>query len=154
MSAVLRASGVDFDVDGFLKESRLAPCAVHRRGEPVFPASQPTGRLHERSRVHVAVSEAAFEEFSRQVEDAITFLGVKREEVRRLMNFPGVEAVVLDFGVSRRDVLLECYFLPPELIQRAGELGLGVELSQYPAEEGGENQRGHTGTIAREGGMP
>ena len=52
---------------------------------------------------------------------------------RRLCTFPGVETVALDFGIERRDVAVQCDRLPEELIRLAGTLGLGIELSHYPA---------------------
>jgi hypothetical protein len=135
MSAVLRAYGADFDVDVFLAGFTLPVCAVKRRGEPVAPASRPHGRVHERSGVHVVVSDADFEEFPRQVEDATAFLRAEFEQIRRLCHYPGVEGVTLDFGIARRDVAVQCDYLPPELVQVAGSLGLGIELSQYPARQ-------------------
>jgi hypothetical protein len=135
MSAVLRAYGADFDVDGFLTGCTLSVCAVKRRGEPVFPASQPEGRRHERSGVHVSASDASFDEFSRQVEEATAFLRDAADQIRRLCEWPGVEGVTLDFGIARHDVALRCDHLPAELVRMAGSLGLAIELSHYPAEE-------------------
>lgn len=132
MSAVLRACGDAFDVDAFLAGCTLPVCAIHRKGEPVFPASQPDGRRHERSSVHVAASDADFDEFPRQTAEAAEFLQAEFEQVRRLVEWPGVEGVTLDFGVERRDVVVQCDVLPPKLVQVAGLLGLGIELSQYP----------------------
>jgi hypothetical protein len=134
MSAVLRAYGADFDVDAFLAGCTLPVCAVKRRGEPVCPASRPDGRSHERSGVHVSMSNAGFGEFARQVAEATTLLQSEAEQVRRLCQFPGVEDVTLDFGISRRDVPVQCDYLTPELVRAAGSLGLAIELSQYPPE--------------------
>ena len=131
MPAVLRAYGDDFDVDSLLAGCTLPVCAVKRRGEPVFPVSQPTGRRHQRSGVHVTASNADFGEFPRQVAEATAFLRAEVEQVRRLCEWPGVEAVDLDFGIERRDVAVQCDHLPPELVRLAGSLGLGIELSQY-----------------------
>jgi hypothetical protein len=135
MSAVLRAYGADFAVDSFLADCTLPVCAVKRRGEPVGPASQPNNRCHDRSGVHVLVSEADFDEFVRQVAEATAFLQAYVEEVRRLCEFPGVEDVTLDFGIARRDVFVQCDHLPPEFVRVAGSLGLGIELTQYPIDE-------------------
>jgi hypothetical protein len=44
----------------------------------------------------------------------------------------GVESVVLDLGVERRDTAVQCDGFPEELVRLAGGLGLGLELSQYP----------------------
>jgi hypothetical protein len=135
MSAVLRAYGTDFDVDAFLIGCTLPVCAVKRRGEPVSPVSQPNGRRHEWSGVHVSASDAEFDQFPQQVEEATEFLRAHTEQLRRLRDFPGVEGVTLDFGVARRDVPVQCDHLPAELVRLAGALGLGIELSQYPAQE-------------------
>ncbi len=131
---MLRAYGAAFDVDAFLAGCTLPVCAVKRRGEPVFPASQPEGRRHEQSGVHVSVSDADFGEFPRQVAEATAFLRAEAEQVRRLVEWPGVEGVTLDFGIARRDVAVQCDHLPAELLRLAGSLGLAIELSQYPAE--------------------
>ena len=135
MAAVLRAYGDDFRVDAFLAGCTLPVCAVKRQGEPVFPASRPNGRRHERSGVHVSVSNAGFDEFSRQVAEAEAFLRAQSEQVRRLAEWPGVDGVTLDFGIERRSVAVQCELLPAALVRVAGALGLAIELSQYPASE-------------------
>ena len=110
----------------------LPVCAVNRRGEPMLPASEPDGRRHEQSQVHVSVSDADFDQFPRQVVEATEFLQREFEQVQRLCQWPGVEGVTLDFGIARRDVVVQCDVLPPALVRVAGLLGLGIELSQYP----------------------
>ena len=132
MSTVLRAYGADFDVDTFLAGCTLSVCAVMRRGEPVFPTSQSVLRRHERSGIHVIASCAEFSDFSRQVDEAMQFLRVEADPLRRLCTFPGVEDITLDFGAEWRDVVVQCDHLPPELVRQAGLLGLGIELSHYP----------------------
>lgn len=132
MAAVLRVSGLAFDPDRFCVGSDLRPCKIYRRGEPVFPASQPEGRRNDSSGMNVIVSEAGFAELPLQIEEATAFLEAHREELARLRDFPGVEAMTLDFGIARRDVVVQCDYLPPELLRAAGELGIGIELSQYP----------------------
>ena len=133
MSTVLRAYGDAFDVDAFLDGCSLPVCAVKRRGQPVFPGSQPDGRRHERSGVHVSVSDAGFDDFGQQVADAIAFLRVETKQILRLRECPGVEGVTLDFGIERRDAAVQCDYLPPELVRLAGSLGLGIELSHTRA---------------------
>ena len=133
MSAVLRAYGEHFDVDAFLGGCTLPICAIKRRGEPVFRNRQPHGRTHEKSGVHISASDADFNDFPLQVEESIQFLRDEAEQIRRLVAWPGVDGGTLDFGIERRDVLVQCDCLPPELVRLAGELGLGIELSQYPA---------------------
>jgi hypothetical protein len=140
MSAILRAYGDHFNVDAFLAGCTLPVCAVKRRGEPIFRVSKPDGKRHPQSGVHVVASDADFHEFLRSVEEAILFLKVNGEEVRRLCEFPGVEGVTLDFGVARRDTYTQSDRLPAELVSLAGSMGLAIELSHYPVDEsfGGE----------------
>jgi hypothetical protein len=134
MAAILRSYGVEFDPDRFCAESGLKPCAIYRRGEPVRPATKPDGRKHEGSGIDVIVSGADFHEFPRQVEEATAFLEARKEELLRLRALPGLESMTIDFGIARRGVV-QFDFLPPSLIRLAGELGLGIELSQYPVGE-------------------
>jgi hypothetical protein len=126
MSAVLRAYGDSFDADTFLKDCTLPICAVKRKGSPVFPASQPDGRRHNSSGIHVSISDADFSEFPRQVIETIAFLDLNREQVARLAEFPGVERITLDFGVVREEMLLQIYHLPVALIQLAASCGLAI----------------------------
>jgi hypothetical protein len=140
MSAVLRATGCDFDVDAFLRATTLKACGVHRRGEPRFPGKQTDSRRHERSGMNIVASDADFNEFTKQVAEATTFLLAQDEEIRRLVTFPGVEAVTLDFGIERRDVVVQSDHFSADLIRVAGALGLSLELSQYPPPDAKDNQ--------------
>jgi hypothetical protein len=80
-------------------------------------------------------SDAGLHEFPRQVEEASTFLRDNLEQLRRLCTFPGVEDASLDFGVARRNVMVQCDCLPADFVRLAAALGLSIEVSQYPAEE-------------------
>lgn len=132
MSAVLRAYGTDFDPDRFCSESGLRPCKLYRRGEPQLPRTKPEGRKKEQSGINIVVSDADFHEFPRQVEETLAFLEAHKDELSRLRSFPGIEVMTVDFGIERRDVIVQCDYLPPPLIRLAGELGIGIEISQYP----------------------
>src|SRR6185295_4997963 len=72
-------------------------------------------------------------DFDAEIAVAIAFLSIHEAELRRLRDFPGVTDVRLDFGYYRRDVAAQCDYLPPELLARAGKLGIGIELSLYAA---------------------
>jgi hypothetical protein len=133
MPTVLRAYGSQFDLDAFLALSRLPVCSVVRQGDPIYPASRPNGPRHDRSGVHVSVSDADFSDLARQAREVADFLQARRDEIRQLCEFPGIEDVTLDFGIERRDVPIQCDYLPPDLVRLAGALGLGIELSNYRA---------------------
>jgi hypothetical protein len=131
VSAVLRAAGPEFDVDAFLAGCTMPVCHVYRRGEPLDPA-HPGGRLNRLSGVSVEVSDAGFDEFAEQVADAVAFLWAEAGQVRRLVGWPGVEGVTLDFGLAWRDVVAQTDHFPAELVRLTGEMGLALELSHYP----------------------
>jgi len=61
------------------------------------------------------------------------FLRKHQSELSRLASFPGVDDRHLDFGYHHRDAAVQCDYLPPELLALAGSLGIGIELSLYPA---------------------
>ena len=123
MSAVLRAQGRDFAPDRFCSESLLEPCAIFRRGEP-----SRTRGVRETSGINLALSDAGFDEFTRQAEEATTFLEAHKEDLLRLRNYPGLESMNLDFGIASRDVYVQNDYFPPSLIRLAGELGPGTGL--------------------------
>lgn len=132
MSTVLKAYGDDFDVDTYLNGCTLPVCAVKRKGEPVFPSSQPAGRRHIASGIHITVSDADFDDLAGQVAESIAFLQENAEQLQRLCRWPGIKLPVLDFGINRREAAVQCDCFPAELLRLAGELGIGIELSQYP----------------------
>ncbi|HEY7117537.1 MAG TPA: hypothetical protein VH475_13195 [Tepidisphaeraceae bacterium] len=129
MSAILRASGSEFDVDAFVAGSSLEVVTVYRRGEPA--RTTPTGPKLDRSGFNVEVSDAGFNDFDEQLRDAVEFLTRHEAEVRRLVAFPGVEGVVLDFGIAWRDVAAQFERFPAELVRLAGACGIALELSHY-----------------------
>lgn len=131
MSAILRAYGTNFDVDAFVASCAWKIAAVFHRGDARLPGSRRTTSTRESSGMNVDVSGAGFDQFARQVGDATAFLREHADTVRRLVAFPGVEAVVLDFGIARRDGPAQSDVLPAELIRLAGACGIALELSHY-----------------------
>jgi hypothetical protein len=127
---VLRVSGVNFQPDRFLAASVFVPCNVFRKSE-----RKAQGRVWDSSGFIVAVSEASGDDFARQVRDAVEFLQKHEEELARLMEYAGLEDVRLDFGVGRKNGFLQSNYLPPALLELAGALGIGVEISIYGADE-------------------
>ena len=136
MSAVLRASGPDFDVDAFVADCSWNIAKVFHRSEALLPKTQLNGRKREESGLNVVISEAGFHQFAEQLQDAVEFLTGSAAEVRRLVTFPGVTDVVLDFGVAWRDVAAQSDQFPAELVRLAGASGIALELSHYPVSEG------------------
>lgn len=122
---VLHVSGEHFDVDAFLARSSLRPGRVHHRGE----ARRRAGVFAD-SGLSLDVSDADGQ-LAVEVGDAIRFLTEHEAELRRLQSFPGVADLRLDFGYYARESVAQFDYLPPELLVRAGSLGIGIELSLY-----------------------
>jgi uncharacterized protein YjeT (DUF2065 family) len=131
LAAVLRASGPEFDVDAFVADCDWRIAKVFHRGDAVLPRIRPEGRKCAESGLNVVVSEAEFHQLPEQVKDAVEFLTGNAQEVRRLVGFPGVVGVVLDFGVAWRDVVAQSDRFPAELVRRAGACDIALELSHY-----------------------
>ncbi|MBV9657320.1 MAG: hypothetical protein JO295_04335 [Verrucomicrobia bacterium] len=122
---VLHVSGYDFDVDAFLASSNLRPYYIHHRGE--------IGRRSQRftdSGFSLDVS-AADGDFRAEATDAMAYLATHEAELQRLHDFPGVTDMRLDFGYYFRNVAVQVDYFPPDLLARAGRLGIGIELSLY-----------------------
>ena len=115
---VLHVSGDDFRVDAFLADSNLRPYRVHHRGD--------IGRRSRRftdSGLSLDISFADGD-LEAEITDAIRFLSTHEAELQRLHDFPGVTDMRLDFGYDCRNVAVQCDYLPPDLLTRAGTLGI------------------------------
>ena len=126
---VLRASGRAFDVDAFISSSRLEPCAVYYRGRKRLK-SEPLPR---ESGINVHVSRG--DDLTAQIADAIDFLSKNRAELRRLIQAPGFEGAVLDFGVAQTDAYVDYHKFPAALIALAADFGLDIWLTEYPMDD-------------------
>jgi len=117
------------DPDALLRTTGLSAFRVDRKGEPrLLKSHGPFAH----SAVHVDVSDAEFSDLAKQIEDAVAFLEVHAAALRSATAFPGVEQATLDFAVESREVAIDSKYLPPDLLRRAGQLGIGVEISLYP----------------------
>ena len=120
-ACVFVASGLRFDVDGYLRTSPFKPASVFRKGE--IPGKESTARPD--SGFVVVVSEGPVAEL---VESAMRFLA-SHEGDFQTMRQRGVDNLLLDVGVERTGKIQESRYLPPELIARMGELGLELIFS-------------------------
>ena len=80
------------------------------------------------------VSDKNWDDLPGQIEDAIVFLERYSIELRRLfVTVPDAKGY-LDFPINSRmgsEVASQCDHFPVRLIQLAGAVGLGIELTQY-----------------------
>src|SRR5258708_9591501 len=129
MSCVLRAYGADFDVDSFLKDSLLESSIVYHRGKPRFPnSSRPDDEV---SGMNISVSTCEFSDLRGQIDDAIRFLSNHHQELERLRDFPGLEAMELDFPVEKRHVAVQSDAFPAQMLSLLGALRIGLIVSRY-----------------------
>jgi len=128
MTCILRVAGEDLDIDTLLQGSPLSPDRVWRKGE----VRNGKGELHDNSGATFLASGADLEQFNQQVEDATLFLELHSTAISSIAAFPGVEWVVLDFGIELRDTfLVHSAHLPSRFLKAVASTGIGVELSHY-----------------------
>lgn len=133
MSCYLRVCGDAFDVVEYLKASDFEDVHHYFKGQSKTPKSNPKMNIHRTSGVTITASDAEQSDFAAQISESIQFLKAKKKEIERLLRFPGIESARLDYGIERKDVFGQFDYFPPELLRLAGQLGIGIELSQYPA---------------------
>ena len=121
----MRAWGDDFEPERFLEEGSFSPCNIFRKGD-----RKSESRTWDTSGMTIVVSDAS-DDFAQQTVDAIEFLKINRVETLRLQDSNGLEGIGLDFGVTRRNGLLQSHLFPAELIRLAGEFSMTLEVSIY-----------------------
>jgi hypothetical protein len=131
VACYLRVYGADLDVDALLARIALEPDRCWRVGQPRFK-TRPKGEKLKYSGASFVASDAEMNDFHAQLRDARNFLEKNRKKLRAIADFPGVEGVILDFGIELRDAPLHSDYLPPELIALAARARVGIELSHYP----------------------
>ena len=136
MSCILRISGKDLKLKDLL-EIDLIPDSTWAKGVPKF-SRKPDGQKNITSGARYVVSDDDFDAFGQQKLDALKFLKLYKKQLQKIMNLPHIEGGTLDFGIEWRDLPIQCYNLPSNLVKLAGELELGIELTQYPPDNEGE----------------
>jgi hypothetical protein len=133
MSCMIKISGADLDIDKLLVNTTLIVDKSYHRGEQRQKINPK--KLNKESGASFIVSLAYFDEFEAQKNGARIFLSDNREAIRKIMAWPGVDGACLDFGIKKRDVAVQVDCLDSELLKLAGDLGIGIELSQYRCED-------------------
>ena len=114
----------------FLGQTKLPISESYEKGD-TFSSKRPP---HKDYGFSCKVSKGKWDDFYGQVQDALEFLKKFETELINLMQKCSVDDIRLDFGYSCRlsdKILVQCDFLPPELLKMAGKLNIGIELSLY-----------------------
>jgi hypothetical protein len=124
---VLNATGAQFDVDTFMKDSTwLELASIFHRGDATNLRSRP---VHDRSGLAIGISDSEEDGLDPQILDATEFLQQERAEIERLAAFPGVDSLELSIGLFWcRDSLCQFHTLPSAFLRLAGQLGVAVTL--------------------------
>ena len=127
---VLSATGVQFDVDEFMKGSTWQEFAsVFHRGDATLLRTRP---VLDSSGLEVAISDSDEDALEPQIRDAMEFLEQERAEIQRLAAFPGVEFLEFRIGLFWcQDTLCQFHTLRSEFLRAAGDLGVAVTLCVY-----------------------
>lgn len=121
------ASGLNFDVDRYLKGSPFKAISVFRKGQ--IPAKDNPERQPRPDSGFIAiVSENHEPDLSQQFKEALAFLLKHEKELGRLKDC-GVDNMLLDFGFEVGDKIQQSGYLPPELIVALGRFGMGLIFS-------------------------
>jgi len=133
--------GAEFEVDAFLRRSRFSPMKVWRRGEKLSARSSPAESGHElkhgQSGFAALASAASFRQPAQQASDAELFLKRHEAALSALAEYPGVDAILLDFGIEDRPLgqygsETQTSYFPPELLRQMGKLNIGLVITRYP----------------------
>jgi hypothetical protein len=121
----------------FIKQSNLPIYSSHEKGGERFKGKRPP---HNDYGFSCDVSTKEWNDFPGQVEDSIKFLKNHILELKQLIESYSIDDIRLDFPVEcrlvRNELFTQCDYLPPELIKLAGQVGIGIEISQYwPSED-------------------
>lgn len=131
---VFVASGLNFDVDGYLRKGPFKPVSVFRKGE-IPPMDNPQHQPRPDSGFVVLVAQTPDLGLSRELPEALKFLLTHEQEILRLKDL-GVDNMLLDFGVEHQGKLQEAKYLPPELIIALGRFGMGLIFSTVELPKG------------------
>jgi hypothetical protein len=127
---MLHISGSELDIDSLASLINITPNKIWKKGE-LRRSNNPTKGIWDNSGLSSVVSEAEFNELTKQIEEVISYIKSNRESFEHMSSYPGVDQKLFDFGIERRDVPVQCDYFPPELVTLAGKYGFGIELSQY-----------------------
>jgi len=125
-------SGADFDVGGFLVSSPWSCIAdIFRRG-PTGNAYRP---IRESSSLQIAVSPIDEHRLEPQIDATLSFLRSYEAEVRRLVRFPGVDAVEFRMGLFwLPDTAIYPISLTPSFLKAVGDVGATVDIYVYASD--------------------
>jgi hypothetical protein len=133
LGCYLQVVGKNFDVDQFLKLSKLKADIVFHRGEQRGRRRKP----HPVSGFSIQINNTRkFGDLAPQIPMALKFLRWEHKRLKNIGRFPGVTVAHLVFPCVRERDEYGVERFPSELLALAGECGLSLVLSFYPPDRG------------------
>jgi hypothetical protein len=115
-------------MDKFLEKSPFRPRSKYYKGD-VPPEDNPQKLPRPDSGFVVLVShDEKGDDLSGQIQPACNFLLKNEEEIHGARGF-GADNFLLDFGLVPGQQMQSSLYLPPELIEVLGRLGMGLRFS-------------------------
>ena len=121
------ASGVNFDVDEYVRDTSFEVLCVFHKGDP-RSRSDPEKRPRPDSGFIAVVSHDDFPHLLDQVGEGLDFLNTHEKEFERLKGL-GVDFMALDFRVPQQREDSKVHSVPPELVQAMGRFHMGLVFS-------------------------
>lgn len=83
--------------------------------------------------ISILVSDAGFDSWKEQIEDAIRFLEKNKSSMNLIPETPEIDQATLDFEIRGRDKFCQSVILPNKLLKLAADSGIEIEISIYGA---------------------
>ncbi len=129
MSCYLSIIGKDLDVDAFVERIGIKEFEKRFKGELI---SARRNKYSEHSSASVKISDAGFENFKQQIEEAEVFLNTYKDNLKCIVDTDGVEYANINFGVNELlEKSVQSFYFPISLITICAELKISIETTVY-----------------------
>ncbi|MCQ6960362.1 hypothetical protein [Mucilaginibacter aquariorum] len=135
MTCILSIIGENFDVDSFIAQCGVKPYGIFYKDQLIHK-DLPKSKKNKFSGCSIGVSSAGFDEFNKQVDDAISYLNLNQKNLKLIPSISEIQFATLNFGIEYDiDKFVQSKYLPNTLLTLCADLGIGIELSIYQQTE-------------------
>jgi len=131
MSCTLSIIGEHLDIDAFEKRCGLTFEKKTYKGTPRYK-TKPDSEPIPYSILSTCISDADFNSLNEQIEDVISYLQKHHHKLIHILAEKDIQYASLNFGINfDPGKWTFSTYLPANLVALAGNLGLGIEISNY-----------------------
>lgn len=131
MSCLLCFIGEDLDVDILVERIGIPGFRKRYKGELFSPRR----KLYSKSSsASIQISDADFENFNQQVEDAQKFLQTNKNKLMFIADTVGLQYTYISFGSNSTSLIeksIQSFYFPISLITVCAELKISIETTIY-----------------------